>query len=101
MLADLARHVVRAADEGACDVEVVHGDDAERDEEVHQKDHHRVDLGVHLIGERVRHAVHEGHVTAVTLRRGDMGGERGRRGEREEGGGVEVRQLRGREGGDG
>lgn len=85
MFADFARHVVGAPDECAGDVVVIHRDDGQRDQEVHQEDHHRVNLRVHLIGQRVRHAVHEGDVivVSVTLRgeegRGDKetGDERG------------------------
>lgn len=68
VFADLARHVVGALDERAGDVVIIHRDDGERNQEVHQEDHHRVDLRMHLIGQRVRHAVHKGDVVSVTLR---------------------------------
>lgn len=71
VFAELARHVVGALDERAGDVVVVDRDDGQRNQEVNQEDHHRVDLRMHLIGQRVGHAVHEGHVSvvSVTLRR--------------------------------
>lgn len=93
VFADLSRHVVGALDERAGDVVIIHRDDGERDQEVNQEDHHRVDLRMHLIGQRVGHAVHEGDVSVVpvtlrgeeTRRRGEEGKEkrRGDRGEKE------------------
>lgn len=81
VLADLPRHVMRALDERPGDVVVIHRDDGQRDQEVDQEDHHRVDLGMHLIGQRVGDAVDEGHVgvVSVALRRQEEernGGER-------------------------
>lgn len=67
VLANFARHVVRTPDERACDVVVVDGDDSQRNQEVDQEDHHRVDLRVHLVGQRVRHAVDESHVGVLPL----------------------------------
>lgn len=86
MFAELARHVVGALDERAGDVVVVDRDDGQRDQEVNQEDHHRVDLRMHLIGQRVGHAVHEGHVgvVSVTLRKRRRKEEEGRKGEEEE-----------------
>lgn len=75
VLADFARHVVRTPDERACDVVVVDGDDSQRNQEVDQEDHHRVDLWVHLIGQRVWHAVDESHVGVLPLA---LNGEEGR-----------------------
>lgn len=71
-----------APDERPGDVVVIHGDDGQRDQEVHQEDHDGVDLRMHLIGQRVRHAVHKGdvNVVSVTLRGEEGGG--GERGER-------------------
>ena len=70
MVADFTRHVVGALDERAGDVEVIHRDDGQRDEKIDQEDHHGLDLRMHLIGQRVGHAVHEGdvHVVPVALR---------------------------------
>ena len=70
VLADLPRHVVGALHQRAGDVVVIHRDDGERDQEVNQEDHHRVDLWMHLIGQRVRNAVQKGDVGVipVTLR---------------------------------
>lgn len=65
MLADLSRHVVRALDERPCDVVIINRDDGQRNQEVHQEDHDRVDLRVHLVGHRIRDAVGEGDVGAV------------------------------------
>lgn len=75
MVADLARHVVGAPDERAGDVVIKHGDDGQRDQEVDQENHHRVDLRVQLIGHRVRHAVHEGDVGVVSVTLRGRGGE--------------------------
>lgn len=77
-----------ALDERAGDVVVIHRDDGQRDQEVNQEDHHRVNLGMHLIGQRVGHAVHKGDVSVVpvTLReeRGEQrGGQEARKGDGE------------------
>lgn len=84
VFADFARHVVGALDQRTGDVVVIHRDDGQRDQEVHQEDHHGVDLRVHLIGQRVRHTVHEGDVSVVSvaLRGEETSGEGGRRGDK-------------------
>lgn len=69
---DFPRHVVGALHERASDVVIIDRDDDQRKQEVDQEDQERVDLWVHLIGHRVRHAVHEGGVGAVPVAlRGD------------------------------
>lgn len=76
VLADFPGHVVGALDQRPGDVVVVNGDDGQRDQKVNQEDHHWVDLWMHLIGQRVRHAVHKGDVgvVTVTLRRNRVNG---------------------------
>lgn len=78
VLAELPWHVVGAPHECASDVVVVDGDDDQRKQEVDQEDQDRVDLRMHLIGQRVRHAVPEGDVgiVPVTLREDSRGGGR-------------------------
>ena len=65
VLADLSRHVMSTLDERAGNVVVVNRDDAQRNQEVHQEDHDRVDLRMHLIGQGVGHTVHEGHIVSA------------------------------------
>lgn len=94
VLADFPWHVMGTLDERAGNVVVVHRDDGQRDEEVNQEDHHWVDLRMHLIGQRVGHAVHKGDicVVPVTLRGNKerkLGKERGQRGDSKEKRGVE------------
>lgn len=76
VLADLPWHVVGAPHECASDVVVVDGDDDQRKQKVNQEDQDRVDLRMHLIGQRVRHTVPEGDVgiVPVTLRGDSRGG---------------------------
>lgn len=92
VVTDFPRHVVGALHERASDVVIIDGDDDQRKQEVDQEDQDRVDLWVHLIGHRIRHAVHEGGVgvVSVTLRGKNSGGSRAVR---------EGRQTAGRRGG--
>lgn len=67
VLANFPRHVMRASDERARNVVVVDGDDNQRNQEVDQEDHDRVDLGVCLIGQWVGDAVDQSHVGVLPL----------------------------------
>lgn len=67
VLTDLPRHVVSTLDQRPGDVVVVHRDDPQGNQEVHQEYEDRVDLGMHLIGEGIGHTGGEGHVLVLDV----------------------------------
>lgn len=56
VLTNLTWHIVSTLDKCPGDVVVVNRYNAQRDEEVDQEYHNRVNLGMHLVGERIWHA---------------------------------------------
>ncbi len=62
VLTNLTWHIVSTLDKRLCDVVVVNRDNAKRDEEVDEEYHNGVNLGMHLIGEWIRHTSGERYV---------------------------------------
>lgn len=62
VLTNLTWHIVSTLDKRLRDVVVVNRDNAQRDEEVDEEYHNGVNLGMHLVGEWIRHTSGERHV---------------------------------------
>lgn len=62
MLTNLTWHIMSTLDKRPRDVVVVNRDNAQGDEEVDEEYHNRVNLGMHLVGEWIRHTSGECHV---------------------------------------